>query len=143
MTCPSTHAMFMVGGITNKTGTEKATTELSLYIPEKDLYCELSIEFPVNITAHATHAFTVCGGYVDGTTYPIYNDDRCRTLNVTTGMWIDPSWNLCPSFSYPQIWGSKDGLVLVQDSTTGLLQPKKDWESNSIFSRGSSFSNNQ
>ena len=135
MTCPSTHAMFMVGGKTNKTGTETYTTELALFIPEKDLYCELSIEFPVSYTKdQATHGFTVCGG--SG------GRDRCRTLNVTTGMWIDPSWNLCPSFRNPQIWGSKDGLVLVEATQTGLLQPKKDWESNSIFGGGRYFRDN-
>ena len=130
MSCPTTHAMFMVGGITNKTGTEKATRELSLFIPEKDLFCELSIKFPVNITAHATHGFTVCGGY--GTGYPIYNPERCRTLDVTTGMWIDPSWVLCPDYNYPRIWGSKDGLILVESTKTGLLQPKSEY-SNSHF----------
>ena len=73
--------MLMVGGYTNRTGVGETHRDRSmgLYNPNKNKFCELSIEFPVDINRHATSEFTVCGGWYG----PIIDDSFANNYDKT------------------------------------------------------------
>ena len=100
----------MAGGYTDREGKTNYSTSSSLYIPSKQIFCDLP-NIPTHRQGHTTQEFTVCGGFGDNDD-PNINLYNCDSFDVDTGSWYR-SFDFTERHAGYVSWQTSQGLMLI------------------------------